>query len=160
MRDLKSHLHMYSGQRSRFLRQGEQRGSGFNPLVAGKREESWTRARQLIAMLLLLLLFFFLDCSRVRKPCFSDKSCTIDEKYRCSIQSVQLLSEKWQFFAWNGPEKYCYSKLLRVQDYFSILYLYLTRTETFMVKSSQTDDRLKLFIFNLWPCYFKLIDMN
>lgn len=52
----------------------------------------------------------FLDRSRMRKPCSPDKSYTIDEKYRCSIQSVQLLSEKWQFFAWNRPEKYYYSE--------------------------------------------------
>jgi len=100
--------------------------SGFNPLTTRKKEGvSFERARRCWPTAL------FFDRSRSRKPCFSNKSCTIDEKYRCCVQPVQLLFEKWQFFVRNEPEKYCCSRLPRVQDYFSILYLCLTWIETF-----------------------------
>lgn len=85
----------------------------------------------------------------------SDKS-GIDEKYRWSAQSIQLLSEKWQFFARNGPGKYCYSKLPRVQDYFSILYLCLARIQTLAVKTRETVDRSKPSVVNLRHRYFMI----
>lgn len=113
--DSKSHLHMYSGQRSRFLRQGEQIRSGFNPLVAGKKDGFRTRddADQ---------RRFFWNCSRMRKPCFSDKSYTIDEKYRFSIQ-YSFCSKSGSSSFETNPKNTVIRNYL-VFDYFLIFYLY------------------------------------